>query len=132
MIALDTNVLVRYLVRDDPLRSDIAQEILEGLTDEEPGFISREVAMETAWVLERAYKFSREQVAGAILELTGMRVLVLEAVSDIMDAALSYGRGRPDFADLLVLAAARRAGAHPLYTFDLRLAEEEGAALAGA
>lgn len=46
VIALNTNVLVRYLVRDDPLRSDIAQEILEGLTDEEPGFISREVAME--------------------------------------------------------------------------------------
>ena len=88
--------------------------------------------METAWVLERAYKFSREQVAGAILELTGMRVLVFEAVSDIMDAALSYGRGRPNFADLLVLAAARRAGANPLYTFDMRLAEEEGAALAGA
>ena len=130
MIALDTNVLLRYHAPDDPHRADIARGILERLTDEEPGFVSREVAMETAWVLERTFKFSRSQVSGAMLHRVGRSHLIFEAASDVMDAALSYPHGGPDFADLLILAAARRAGANPLYTFDQRLARAEGAALA--
>lgn len=82
--------------------------------------------------MQRTYKLPRRSVAVALLELMARENLVFEAASDVMDAALSYPHGGPDFADLLILAAARRAGANPLYTFDQRLARAEGAALAGA
>ena len=58
MIALDTNVLVRYLVADDAGQAEAAQALLAGLTAERPGFVCREVAVELVWVLERAYRFS--------------------------------------------------------------------------
>ena len=87
--------------------------------------------METAWVLERSYKFTRAQVSDAILGLMATGNLVMEASEDVAHAALAYSQGGPDFADLMILAAAERVGATPLYTFDRKLARLEGAALLG-
>ena len=129
MIALDTNVLVRYLVRDIQEQAEAARDLLEGLTSEAPGFISREVTIETAWVLERSYQFSREQIAEILEELTAVDNLIFEAGDDVARAALRFRQGGPDFADLMILAAAERAGARPLYTFDQALARSPGAVL---
>ncbi|MXX54385.1 MAG: type II toxin-antitoxin system VapC family toxin, partial [Gemmatimonadetes bacterium] len=63
MIALDTNVLVRYLVRDDEQQAESARALLESLTQERPGYACREVVVELVWVLERAYGVSRERIA---------------------------------------------------------------------
>ena len=57
MTAVDTNVIVRYLVADDPGQSEAARSLLEQLTPDNPGFICREVVIEAAWVLERSYRF---------------------------------------------------------------------------
>ena len=97
MIGVDTNVLVRYLVRDIPEQAEAARSLLEGLTPESPGFISREVAIETVWVLERSYRFSREQIADILKELTAVDELVFEAVEDVARAALEFRQGGPDF-----------------------------------
>ena len=129
MIALDTNVLVRYLVRDIPEQAEAARTLLEGLTPEAPGFISREVTIETAWVLERSYGFSREQIADILETLTAIESLIVEAGDDVARAALRFRQGGADFADLMILAAAERAGASSLYTFDLTLARMDGAVL---
>ena len=129
MTALDTNVLVRYLVRDVPEQAEAVRDLLEGLTIEEPGFISREVTIETAWVLERSYRFSREQIADILEELTAVETLLFEAGDDVVRAALRFRQGGPDFADLMILAAAERTGANPLYTFDRTLARSPGAVL---
>ena len=59
MTAVDTNVLVRYLVRDILELAEAARDLLESLTVERPGFICREVAIETVWVLERSYRLPR-------------------------------------------------------------------------
>ena len=59
MTALDTNVIVRYLVGDHPEQAEAARVLLEGLIPGNPGFICREVVMEVGWVLERAYRFTR-------------------------------------------------------------------------
>ena len=67
MIALDTNVLVRYLVDDDAEQAEAARTLLEGLTSERPGFVCREVMVELVWVLQRAYGLSRDRIA-AVLE----------------------------------------------------------------
>ena len=132
MVAVDANILLRYLLRDQPEQAQAAHALLDGLTADEPGFICREVVLETVWVMQRTYKLPRRSVAVALLELMARENLVFEAANDTARALLLYRRTNADFSDLLILAAARRAGANPLYTFDQRLARAEGAALAGA
>ena len=59
MIALDTNVLVRFLVQDDAMQGQAASALIDGLTELDPGYICREVIVELVWVLERVYKVHR-------------------------------------------------------------------------
>ena len=53
MIALDTNVIARYLVRDDTEQAEAARSLLESLAADRPGYVCREVTVKLAWVLER-------------------------------------------------------------------------------
>ncbi len=129
MIALDTNVLIRYAVWDDPEQAEAAAVLLESLTPVNPGFICREVLVETAWVLERSYRLSRHQVANILENLILAASLVIEASDDVMRVLPGYRRGEIDFADMMILAAARRTGAGALYTFDRKLASFEEATL---
>ena len=129
MIALDTNVLVRYLVRDDEEQAESVRALLESLTTERPGHVCREVVVELVWVLDRAYGVSRERIAMILQELVATEGLVVEAGHDVARAAFRYGAGGPGFSDLMVLAAAERAGARPLYTFDRKPARLEGVEL---
>ena len=127
MIALDTNVLVRFLTSDDPDRQAEAAALLEGLTVAEPGFVAREVVVELVWVLGRGYGLSRKRIAEILQALLETRGLLFEDAVDVGRAATEYGRGGPEFADRMILAAAERAGAVPLYTFDRDLARLRGA-----
>lgn len=129
MIALDTNVLVRYLVRDDTEQAEAARGVLDALTAESPGFVCREVLLELVWVLERSYRIPRTEISSQLLNLVGADALVVESAADVARAALSYREGSADFSDAMILAAARRAAAHPLYTFDRRAAAQEGVQL---
>ncbi len=131
MPGIDTNVLVRYLVKDDLEQAQAARVLLEGLTPDSPGFICREVMVELVWVLGRAYQFSRAQIAFVLDQLGSTDGLVLEAGDDVAHAATRYGMGGADFSDMMILAAAERARAGPLYTFDRALARQDGAVLVG-
>ena len=129
MIALDTNVLVRFLVRDDEAQASAANMLLTSLTAEEPGFVCREVVVELVWVLERAYGFPRDQIADVLEQLVSTEVLVIEAADDVAQAAFRYRAGGAGFSDLMILAAAERAQALPMYTFDQKAARQEGVML---
>ena len=129
MIALDTNVLIRYLVRDDVEQAEAARSLLEALTVNRPGYICREVSVEIVWVLERAYGYSRDQIATILEELVATEELIIESADDVGRAASSYRAGDAGFSDLMILAAAERIGAHSLYTFDQKAARLEGATL---
>ena len=129
MIALDTNVLVRYLVCDDAEQAEAARSLLESLSVDRPGYVCREVTVELVWVLERAYGFTRDRIATVLEELVATEGLVIEAAEDVAHAAFRYRRDGAGFSDLMILAAAKRSGAHPLYTFDRKAARLEGAAL---
>ncbi len=129
MISLDTNVLVRYLVRDDAEQAEAARDLLEGLTPDGQGFICREVITEVVWVLERSYRFTREQIADVLLEMLATDSLVFEVAEDVTQATESYRRGGADFADRMILGAASRNGAMPLYTFDRRFSRMYGTVL---
>ena len=129
VIALDTNILVRYLVRDDEEQADLARALLESLTVERPGFVCREVTVELVWVLERPYKCSRDRVAAVLEQLVATESLVVEAAADVARAASRYRSGVAGFSDLMILAAAERSEAHLLYTFDQKAARLEGVEL---
>lgn len=132
MIALDTNVLVRYLVDDDAGQAETARALLDGLTPERPGFVCREVMVELVWVLRRTYGHSRDRIAAVLEELVATDVLVIEAAEDVARSAVRYGRGAAGFSDLMIAAAAERSGARPLYTFDRKAARLPDVALLNA
>ena len=129
MIALDTNILVRYLVRDHPAQADAARQLVASLTPDSPGFICREVVVELVWVLARSYGTPREQIGTVLLGLLGSESILIESANDVGRAALGHAGGVADFADLMVVAAARRQGATPLYTFDHQAARVDGVEL---
>ena len=131
MIALDTNVLVRFLTRDDPAQSALAADLIGTLTPDAPGYLCREVVLETTWVLERAYRYPRADIVLAIEGLLAALELVIETADEVGAALLAYAQGSIGFADLMVAAAARRAGAERLVTFDRRAANLPGVELLG-
>jgi predicted nucleic-acid-binding protein len=129
MIALDTNVLVRFLVQDDPAQGATARRVIASLAANVPGFIGREVMVELVWVLERAYGFARAEVAAAIGGLLAALEIEVEAADDVGAALFRYRDEGFGFADLMIAAAARRAGASKLVTFDRKAARIEGVEL---
>lgn len=126
MTALDTNVLMRYLVGDVPEQAEAARVLIDSLTPDEPGYICREVVLEVAWVLERSYGFTRSQVAEALMDLTASDTLVVENSDDVAAAAYRFRQGGVGFSDLMILRAAERANSTPLQTFDQRFARMQG------
>ncbi len=129
MIALDTNVLVRFLVQDEPLQAQLATNVIDQLTDEAQGFVSREVLIELVWVLERAYRLGRAEIAVALDGLLSATELNIEGSDEFALALELYRNDGFGFADLMIAAAARRAGANELVTFDRKAARLPGARL---
>ena len=95
MIAVDTNVLVRYLVRDDREQAEAARALLQSVTAEKPAYACREVVVELVWVLERAYGYSRDRIATILEELVATEGLVVEAADDVARPRSATGREAP-------------------------------------
>jgi predicted nucleic-acid-binding protein len=129
VIALDTNVLVRFLVQDDPLQAQLATKVIDQLTDDAQGFVSREVLIELVWVLERAYRLGRTEIASALDGLLSATELNIEGSDEVAPALELYRNDGFGFADLMIAAAARRAGASELVTFDRKAARLAGVRL---
>lgn len=121
MIALDTNVLVRFFVDDDRDQADRAEAALGACTAKAPGFVAREVLLELVWVLERTYGRPRAIVADLLEGLLDARNIAVEAAAAAEESLEIYRRGG-DFADAMIAAAARAAGAGSLVTFDRKFA----------
>jgi predicted nucleic-acid-binding protein len=123
MRAIDTNVLVRLLVRDDPRQLDLAEKfIVKG------AWISHVVLVETLSVLDTVYERSAEQIGAAVERLLMHTDLTLQE-ADVVTAALEQFRTKPTlgFSDCLVLENARKSGHLPLGTFDRQLGKAAGA-----
>ena len=119
MLAVDTNVLVRLLTRDDAAQVSAAESFIS-----KGAWISHLVLAETLWVLDSVYELSRTQIATAVDMLMNHRELSLQD-ADVVAAALGHYRHRPavDFSDCLVLEIARKAGHLPVATFDRNFAK---------
>ncbi len=119
MIGLDTNVVMRFLTQDDPTQSAAATRVFARLTREQPGFVSAVVLAEISWVLARAYKVSREDIAKAIDGLLRSAELIIENVAAAHRALAAY-RAAPggEFSDALIAETAALAGVREVVTFD--------------
>ena len=123
MRAVDTNVLVRLVTRDDEKQVAVAEAfVAKGV------WVSQLVLMEAVWVFGSVYELDAERLATAVEMLLQHKDLTIED-SESVFGALEQFRKRPtvSFSDCLVLEAARRAGHLPLGTFDRGLAKLPGA-----
>ena len=122
MHAVDTNLLVRLLVRDDAGQVGKAEAFVA-----KGAWVSHLVLAETLWVLDAVYDRSCAQIAKAIELLLNHASLTLQD-ADVVALALEHFRRRPSlgFSDCLVLEIARKAGHLPLGTFDRNLARLDG------
>jgi predicted nucleic-acid-binding protein len=101
MLAVDTNIIVRYVTGDEPRQAARARAIIERQTV----FVATTVLLETEWVLRSAYGFEPSQVLDALTAFCGLPSISLENAGRIA-TALSWMRAGLDFADALHLAAA--------------------------
>lgn len=126
MRGVDTNILVRYIVADDPAQFRAATRFIEHeCSPREPGFINHVVLAEVVWVLESSYKLPRLAIVSALRVLLGANQLSIEEVEDARAALHEYEDGA-DFADSLIAAANARAGCEYTATFDRRAAGRSG------
>ena len=123
MRAIDTNLLVRLLVRDDLRQLDAAEKFIA-----KGAWVSHVVLVESLWVLDAVYARSTQQIAAAVERLLAHAELTLQD-ADVVSAALAQFRTKPilGFSDCLVLEIARKSGHLPLGTFDRQLGKVAGA-----
>jgi predicted nucleic-acid-binding protein len=130
MAALDTNVLVRFLVQDDPAQSALAHDLIhDALQAGETLYLPVTVVLELEWVLRAAYRFSKEQVTAALSRLLAATELSFGSESAVEVALALYQKSSADFADCLHIALAHAAGESPLWTLDRGASKVDGARL---
>lgn len=126
MKALDTNVLVRLLTKDDLRQAKRALDMIEAVEAAgEAVFISNPVLMEMSWVLRSAYGYPREAIIAAIEQLSASPTFEFESrelVSDLVAAAKSSSL---DIADLIIALTARHHRCETTLTFDKRATRSE-------
>lgn len=123
MRAVDTNVLVRLIARDDAEQVRSAEAFVD-----RGAWVSHLVLAEATWVLSAAYELDDTKIAIAVDMLLNHKSLTLQD-PDVITAALEHYRHKPKlgFSDCLILEVARKAGHVPLGTFDRGLSKLEGA-----
>ena len=123
MIGLDTNVLLRYLVQDDPVQSPRATEIItRRLTEEEPGFVSLVTILEVVWVLKSLYKRSREEIANDIEMVLAADTLEVQNEQEVYHAVVALRNSSGTFEDALIGSLGAWRGCSTTLTFDERAA----------
>lgn len=122
MRAVDTNVLVRLITRDDEKQVDSAERFVS-----RGAWVSHLVLAEASWVLDAVFELEAAQIATAIDMLLNHEHVTLQD-ADVVAAALESFRKRPavSFTDNLILEIARKSGHLPVGTFDRDLAKLEG------
>jgi len=129
VIGLDTNVLARYVMQDDPRQSPRATRLIESLSTEAPGFVPVVTLVELVWVLSGSYGLSRAQVATVLETLLRSRELVIDRAELVSQALSRFGSAGLDFADALIERTAAAAGCEATMTFDNAAAKAAGMTL---
>lgn len=119
MIGIDANILVRYIVQDDPAQSRLATRLIETeCSAATPGYISLVVLVELVWVSESCYDAGRSDIAQIVQRLLSVRQLVVQDAEVVWKALRRFKGSKADFADSLVEQLALAAGCSSVMTFD--------------
>ena len=121
MIGIDTNVLIRFLVRDDEHQFERARRLLKrGMGGGEPVFISHLVLLETEWVLRSRYGVTKTAIVAALNALLDASALQFEDERSIEEAVFTWKDSTAEFADCLINAHHRALGCRATATFDAK------------
>lgn len=134
MAALDTNLLVRFLVEDDAAQLAAARRLIRKCVNAgETLFVPVTVSLELEWVLRSSFGFSKSVVIQTLAQLLASIELSFESEGALEVALVLYGQSSGqssvDFSDCLHIALSNRAGESPLWTFDRAASKLEGARL---
>ncbi len=130
VLGVDTNLLVRFLVRDDARSAAVAERFFtERLSRANPGFINLIVLSEIVWVLGRSYSYRKPEIAEVIGRILNAGEFVVENAQGVETALELYRTTSIDFADALIVVHNRKQGCTATYTFDKTLS---ASGLAGA
>jgi predicted nucleic-acid-binding protein len=127
MIGLDTNVILRCFVDDDPNQARQARQfVADRCTRENPGFVDRVALCEMVWVLSRGHRFDRARAADVVARLLINRDIILEDGDAVRAALKTFMERNIDFADALIGEVNRARGCEATATFDRKAAKLEG------
>lgn len=130
MPALDTNVLVRYIVQDDPAQLAAAKHLISRCVAQGSKlFVPVTVVLELEWVLRSRFEFGKDDVLMILASLFSAAELTFESERALEVALQLFRKGSADFADCLHVALTTQAGEQPLWTFDKAAAKVSGARL---
>lgn len=126
MIGLDTNVVVRYLVQDEPKQAKLASRVIEkAIADGKTLMISLVTLCEIIWVLERCYKLTRHELIEVTRQLLQTKQIVVESEDVARQACLDFEHGATvDFSDCLIGRQNALNGCSFTYTFDKNAAKK--------
>ena len=131
MIGLDTNVLVRYVVQDDPKQSLQATRLIESLTTDVPGYVSVISVVELVWVLTGCYTSSKNEICEVLETLLRTKEIVVAHADTVWKALRVFKEDKADFADCLIERSANEAGCSHTATFDRDAVKHCGMRLIG-
>jgi predicted nucleic-acid-binding protein len=125
MIALDTNVLIRFFTADD----DVQYRLAKALISKHQGmnksiYISAIVLCELVWVLKSGYKYSRQQISKLLQQMTRTEEFAFSVMDELIEAILLYQNGHGDFADYLIYTINKNVGCESTYSFDGKIIKE--------
>ncbi len=130
MIALDTNVLVRLITRDDEKQAQRAKAVFDTHAGEDGGlFVADIVLVELCWTLAKSYGLARAGIARTVRALLDNASIALESRAAARDALASFETGSADFPDCLIVAKAAQAGCSRTLSFDKRMGTLPGVEL---
>jgi len=127
MLGIDSNVLVRFLVRDDESQYEKARRLIRReVAAGRRVFMSQLVLLETEWVLRSRYGMQKVQITGAISGLLDATDIQFENEPAIEEGLFTWKNSTADFADCLIAAQNKRLGCSATATFDAKAAKLPG------
>ena len=124
MIGLDTNILVRFVTRDDQDQWQQVNTFLKAnCSSKNPGWVSCIVLCEVVWVLSRGYRYAKEDIVTLLQQLILTSELKVEAHDCVSSALRDFEKGKADFSDYLIGHLNRKQGCETTFTFDQKAAD---------
>jgi predicted nucleic-acid-binding protein len=116
---IDSSVLLRYILEDDPIWTKAATRFIdEECTVKDPAFVNLVVLVEVIWTLRRQKNYRKETVVAVLKDMLESQSIVLEKDEVVAKALRAYEKGTAGFSDCLIACLNNHAQAKPTFSFD--------------